>query len=511
MPNTQEQLDRLNSAVRGITEDLEDFQYATNRKLGLGTAEIKSAIANGSRLELGSGNSVMKFSEDGLWLGHQTFASAPFGVTMAGVLTASGLTITDGSVGGFTISASTLTAGTTNIILDSTARSISINDATFGNSGIQLQHNAGTPRGYIGNGSNRFLNFDGTNLSWQGVNTQLTTGGTFTAAVVDNIQGSSVDFGDIVGDGSDGNVTISGATSLTADMFYNDLTVNDTLTTDGFRIFVKGAFTGSGTIACNGSVGTVGNNSVFQGGTNPGGAGGASGDDGGTLDSGVDGAAGGTGGDYGASAAGGVGVTGIAATYSFDGNNGTAGGRGGDAGTNGGGLGAAASTGGTRTLGAILPDDILIAPYNILSTGGADVIQGNAGAAGGSGGGGIGAGNYSGASGGGGGGCGGTIFISAKTVTFDGTFSTTGGTGGAGGAGFDTGNASNNPGGGGGGAGGGGGLNVLFYLSKTGVITKTVTVGTGGAAGSHSSDQTSPAAGTNGPAGISKEIQIDFL
>ena len=38
------------------------------------------------------------------------------------------------------------------------------------------------------------------------------------------------------GDGSDGDITISGNTTLTRDMFYNSLTVNNgiTLTTDGF-------------------------------------------------------------------------------------------------------------------------------------------------------------------------------------------------------------------------------------------------------------------------------------
>lgn len=70
----------------------------------------------------------------------------------------------------------------TNIILDSSAKSISINSATWGADGIQLQYNAGNPRAYIGNGSNRYFNFDGTNVSWEGANTSLTTAGLFTAS-----------------------------------------------------------------------------------------------------------------------------------------------------------------------------------------------------------------------------------------------------------------------------------------------------------------------------------------
>jgi len=55
--------------------------------------------------------------------------------------------------------------------------------STFGNQGVQCQYNAGTPRFYAGGaGGTRFIKFDGTNLSWAGVNTSLTAGGAFTAS-----------------------------------------------------------------------------------------------------------------------------------------------------------------------------------------------------------------------------------------------------------------------------------------------------------------------------------------
>src|SRR5574343_175231 len=68
------------------------------------------------------------------------------------------------------------------ITLVASTASLNINNTTFGQDGIQLQYNAGNPRGYIGNGSNRYFSFDGTNISWEGANTSLTTAGAFTAS-----------------------------------------------------------------------------------------------------------------------------------------------------------------------------------------------------------------------------------------------------------------------------------------------------------------------------------------
>lgn len=58
----------------------------------------------------------------------------------------------------------------------------------------------------------------------------------------------------LFGNGTDGNVTISSNTTLTRDMYYNNLTINNgrTLKTNGFKIFVKGTLTNNGTIENNG-------------------------------------------------------------------------------------------------------------------------------------------------------------------------------------------------------------------------------------------------------------------
>lgn len=52
--------------------------------------------------------------------------------------------------------------------LDSINKSIWINNATFGNSGIQLQYNAGSPRVYIGDGSTQYLQYNSNGLTLSG-------------------------------------------------------------------------------------------------------------------------------------------------------------------------------------------------------------------------------------------------------------------------------------------------------------------------------------------------------
>jgi len=58
------------------------------------------------------------------------------------------------------------------------------------------------------------------------------------------------------GDGRDGNVTISSTTTLTRDMYYNDLTINADLLPKNYRIFVRGTLSGSGRIVASGANGT---------------------------------------------------------------------------------------------------------------------------------------------------------------------------------------------------------------------------------------------------------------
>lgn len=79
------------------------------------------------------------------------------------------------------------------ITVVSSSASININSTTYGNQGIQLQYNGGTPRMYAGDGANQYFKFDGTNISWKGTNSSLTAAGAFSAS----------------------NATISGSVTLT--------------------------------------------------------------------------------------------------------------------------------------------------------------------------------------------------------------------------------------------------------------------------------------------------------
>ena len=52
----------------------------------------------------------------------------------------------------------------TDILLDSSNKKITIADTTFGNTGIQLDYNSGTPRAFIGKGDGEHIKFDGSSL-----------------------------------------------------------------------------------------------------------------------------------------------------------------------------------------------------------------------------------------------------------------------------------------------------------------------------------------------------------
>ena len=92
---------------------------------------------------------------------------------------------------------------------------------------------------------------------------------------------------DYFGDGHDGDVIISSNTSLSRDMYYNNLTINNgvTLNPNGYRIFVKETLTNNGTIERNGNPGGDGGNaSTGTGACNgSGGGGGGSGSSGGII------------------------------------------------------------------------------------------------------------------------------------------------------------------------------------------------------------------------------------
>lgn len=312
------------------------------------------------------------------------------------------------------------------------------------------------------------------------------------------ISGNLNVFGDF-GDGSDGDVTVSGTTTLTRDMYYNNLVVTGTLNTENWRVFVKGTLSGNGTIQCNG--GNGGN-----GGTPTAGAAGAKVPDGyfSTLP-GIIGGIGKTGGsNNGTNATAGtavstsIGVVGVAGGNG-DGVTGSSGGTGGAAGS----------------LTAVL-QKLWINTWQTISAidfalnGTPTKYNGDSGSGGGGGGAERNNGNTHTSGGGGGSGAPGGImalFVNNWTGTV--TLKSTGGNGGNGGDGVRTG--SDEAGGGGGGAGGSGGKIYVVYKTKTWTGSYVLTGGTGGTKGTGVGSISAGSNGASGTTGTSTEINIATL
>lgn len=448
----------------------------------------------------------------------------PGGVKQQGVASDKGL------IGGWTINSTTLANGT-NIILDASTAgvnpSISIKNATFESEGIQLQYNSGSPQLYVGDGGDQFFKYDATSGTTEHNYSQVLNNPTY-------------------GNGIDGDVTIAANTSLTRDMYYNDLTVNITkiLDTAGYRIFVKGILTNNGTIQRTPNAGAAGAVGVSTAGASNGGAGGAGGAA--TADANLSGGLAGRAGGAGAAGivayvagptsangtAGSAGTAGVglANGTGVDGEAGATGGAGGNAVTGTGGAGGAGGAGGTVTTKQFpyaFPECVQML---LLTAGANPALHASSGDTGGSGGGGSGGrdgnagGNaYSGAGGGGGGtgSTGGIVVVVARIIVNTGSILAPGGDGGNGGNGADCADTGAPffytvyGGGGGGGStkGGTGGVLAILYnkLTDTGTIAASGgaggTAGTGGAAGTAGTSPGSAGTSTTGATGILIQLQ----
>lgn len=307
------------------------------------------------------------------------------------------------------------------------------------------------------------------------------------------------------GDGSDGDVTISSPTTLVRDMFYNSLVVTSTLTTDGYRIFVKGTISGSGTIdwgtpnpGANGTAGAGSDSTPAAGGTQSGS---------GVLKNvaGVSGAAGRS--TAGSQNTGNSGTNGTAQTACI-GVAGVAGGTGG--------LGEVGDTNGAAGAGGTITAPIqefgqISFLTNLMVDLKADLTFARLtpGGSSGSGGGGADSDGGNGSGGGGGSGAsGGIVFIAARIWSGTFTIKAIGAAGGNGAAG-----SGGLTGGGGGGGGGVGGVAVVIYGTKTWSGSYNLAGGaggTGGAAGG-GAGSTAGTAGTTGTTGVSYEIPVTSL
>jgi hypothetical protein len=292
------------------------------------------------------------------------------------------------------------------------------------------------------------------------------------------------------GDGSDGDVTISSPTTLTRDMYYNNLVVSDVLSTGGYRIFVKGTVSGSGTIQNVGNAGSIGV------GSNAGaGAGATTGYF--STTAGSAGANGATG-TPGAASSSSAQVSLLSTTAS------SVGGTGGNGNNTGGAGGSSGTRTGVLTRFGVVKFQTAVGVDINAAGAGVKVLPSMGGTGGGGGGG---NGSNAGGGGGGGGASGGIVALFAYIWSGTFTISCQGGAGGGGGTGTAA-----NCGGGGGGAGGNGGYIYTVYNTKTWTGSYTLTGGTGGTGGPGGGGTgVTGATGATGSVGVSKEIQVSAL
>lgn len=298
-----------------------------------------------------------------------------------------------------------------------------------------------------------------------------------TGKISDNIVSTSTILAsNIFGPGTDGDLTVAAnsTTTLTRDMYYSNLTVNGSIVTNNFRIFVKNTISGTGNISSIGNAGSAANlNTAGAGGaTTTGffvgcaGTNGASGRPGTTgnganststsdrlvtFTSGISG----SGGDGGASGSGDSGGTAGTAGR----NTGT---------TTSYGVGTIASVFDVLDISTTSPSGLFRISVGSSATGGAAGGYRNNAGGGNSGG------------GGGGGECGGIVFVAAKT--FNGSFGLYG-TGGAGGTGGNGTGGTDKAAGGGGGGGGKGGMGIRIYYTDSWSGSCNMNGGAGGTGG----------------------------
>lgn len=265
------------------------------------------------------------------------------------------------------------------------------------------------------------------------------------------------------GHGIDGDLTVTGTTTLTRDTFYNNLTISATgvVKPAGWRLHVLGTLTieSGGTINDDGTSNTTSNPLTGLGSR-------------GALNAASGG--GSAGGNASVGSAGGANSV-CSPNTSFVLPNG---GAGGNAGANAGGAGGVATTYNAQT-SLNVPWLCLTAGFAFGRGSSANVYNGGAGGGGG-------ASATGGTFGGGGGVGGGGVWVAAKTINNAGRISANGGNGA---------NASGGAGNAGGGGGGGGGYAIVIYQSTTGsgVGTVQANAGTGG---------TGLGTGANGAAGV---------
>lgn len=220
-----------------------------------GSTTISSSGTNGF-IQIGSGTSFFKASSDGIQLGNETFASAPFRVTPAGALTATSATITgtinatggtfsgnitaSGTISGGTLSGATITGST--IQTGTSGRIIQINSTSAGTNpnAIVFTNDAGTPVSYIvpmvigGTQYGILMHYGSTADSTGGSNPQIYLGSANVSISASDFNSSGLisvdkDLG-VTLQTSNANININGPAVFSSTMFAPNLSTSTSAT-----------------------------------------------------------------------------------------------------------------------------------------------------------------------------------------------------------------------------------------------------------------------------------------
>ena len=96
--------------------------------------------------------------------GNIEISSSKFHVKPDGDIVVRKVNATEGTIGGFGIADNAISSSDGNININANTKAISISDTTFGNTGLQLEYNSGTPRFFAGKSDGGFIKFTGTDV-----------------------------------------------------------------------------------------------------------------------------------------------------------------------------------------------------------------------------------------------------------------------------------------------------------------------------------------------------------
>lgn len=514
----------LNSMIANATIDLTTKVTGVLPVANGGTGI--SSFASGIATWLGSGTSAdLKTAvTDETGSGALVFGTSPTLTTpILGVASSTALTVSGALYGNTAALSSTLNVtGQTTLVNASTT---ALTAPTFWSTLATIT------KGIFTNASS--TNFTLTGLLYDSILSKGTAGQVLTSTGTSTLWAAptaSTPNTNWFGDGSDGDVVIAATTTLTRDMYYNNLTINTgvAVQTAGYAVYVKGTLTqvGTGYFNNKGSNGGNGGNGGNGSGSTPGTAGTAgtagTGGSGATFSAGLNGRAGGPGGVGGyspehpsapAAASNGSSTFASVLNTTLSWVNGATGGSGGPmvgCGCGGAAAGTAGNAGSIASSSVKFHDPAstrFLGYFNAGTYRQLDFLPSNGGSSGGGGGSGWTGGGTAGGAGGGGGGGGGNggwvgVYAYNIVTASNRLADVSGGNGGTGGNGGNAATTqSGNGGGGAGGIGGNGGFVIFLYSTLSGSLTATVSAGTGGTGGSPGA--TSGRGGTSGSTGSS--------